>query len=283
MIRIAVQKNGRLSEQSTNLLRRTGIKFANGTSSLKARATNFPLEVLYLRDDDIPEYVSEGVADLGVVGQNVVWEAAREVTELALLGFGACRISLAVRNNAPYTDLKWFNGKRIATSYPGILAAYLEEHSLSAEIEEIKGSVEIAPGIGLSDAICDIVSTGSTLLSNGLKEVQQIVRSEAALICTPGINGERGDVIERLMFRIKAVQAAERNKYILLNAPDTAVARITKLLPGMRSPTVLPLAEPGWSSLHSVVPEDQFWEVIDDLRAAGAEGILVCPIEKMIL
>ena len=283
MIRIAVQKKGRLSELSTSLLRRAGIKFSNGTSSLKTRAANFPLEVLYLRDDDIPEYVSEGVADLGMVGQNVIWEANRRVNELALLGFGTCRISLAVRNSVEYTDLQWFNGKRIATSYPGILGKFLNDNKLTAEIEEIKGSVEIAPGIGLADAICDIVSTGSTLLSNGLKEVERINQSQAALICTPGINGQRGELIDKLMFRIRSVQAAEKNKYILLNAPNEAITRITTLLPGMRSPTVLPLAEAGWSSLHSVVPEDQFWQVIDELREAGAEGILVCPIEKMIL
>jgi len=283
MIRIAVQKSGRLSEKSTALLRQCGIHFSNGSNKLKTQASNFPLEVLYLRDDDIPQYVHEGVADLGIVGENVVKEKQRHLDILEPLGFGKCRISLAVRNEAQYSGLTWLNGRRIATSYPVLLSTYLKDNDVQAEIEEITGSVEIAPGIGLADAICDIVSTGSTLLSNGLKEVEVIDNSEAILIATPAPSEAKSLLIEQLLFRIRSVQTAGRNKYILLNAPNDAVAQITSILPGMRSPTVIPLAEEGWSSMHSVVSEDRFWSVIEKLRNAGAEGILVCPIEKMIV
>ena len=283
IIRIAVQKSGRLSQKSTDLLRTSGIKFSNGSNKLKTQANNFPLEVLYLRDDDIPQYVHEGVADLGIVGENVVTEKGRNIDVLEALGFGKCRISLAVRNEAEYSGLNWLNGRRIATSYPVLLGNYLDANSISAEIEEITGSVEIAPGIGLADAICDIVSTGSTLLSNGLKEVEVIDRSEAVLIATPSPTMEKQALIDQLLFRIRSVREASRNKYILLNAPNDAIDKITAILPGMRSPTIIPLAEGGWSSLHSVVSEDRFWGVIEQLREAGAEGILVCPIEKMIV
>lgn len=283
IIRIAVQKSGRLSQKSTDLLRNSGISFSNGSNKLKTQSTNFPLEVLYLRDDDIPQYVHEGVADLGIVGQNVVTEKGRNINVLEHLGFGKCRISLAVRNEADYSGLDWLQGKRIATSYPVLLGKFLNEHGITAEIEEITGSVEIAPGIGLADAICDIVSTGSTLLSNGLKEVEVIDRSEAVLIATPSSTEKKHGLIDQLLFRIRSVREASRNKYILLNAPNDAIERITAILPGMRSPTVIPLAEDGWSSLHSVVSEDRFWGVIEQLREAGAEGILVCPIEKMIV
>lgn len=283
VIRIAVQKSGRLSEKSISLLKQCGIHFSNGTRTLKTRASNFPIEVLYLRDDDIPEYVSSGVADLGVVGENVMWEKRKSVQEYLPLGFGKCRISIAVKREYEYEDITWLNGKRIATSYPVILRKYLDNNGVSAEIEEINGSVEIAPGIGLADAICDIVSTGSTLLSNGLKEVQEIARSQAVLIGSPETSSAKRALIDKLLFRIRSVQQAARSKYILLNAPLDAVDRISSILPGMRSPTVVPLAEQGWCSMHSVVGEDEFWSVIDELRKAGAEGILVCPIEKMII
>ena len=282
MLRIAIQKKGRLSEKSLSLLRSCGISISNGANKLKSTATNFPLEVLFLRDDDIPQYVSEGVADLGVVGENLVWEKRKSVTELMPLGFGKCRISLAVRREVDYTGIEWLNGRKIATSYPAILQKFLDSVGVSAEIEEISGSVEIAPGIGLADGICDIVSTGSTLLSNGLKEVEEVSRSQAVMISSPSLTKEKQEIVESLLFRMRAVQTAGRNKYILLNAPNEAITEISRILPGMRSPTVIPLAQPGWSSLHSVVSEDKFWSVIDELKKVGAEGILVCPIEKMI-
>ncbi len=283
LLRIAIQKSGRLSEKSQQLLQSCGISLSNGSRKLKMKASNFPLEVLFLRDDDIPQYVSEGVADIGVVGENVMIEKNKEVQKIEPLGFGKCRLSLAVRREIAYSGADWLEGKKIATSYPHILRQYLKEKGVRAEIEEISGSVEIAPGIGLADAVCDIVSTGSTLLMNGLKEAETVITSQAVLIASPQLNEAKQALLNKLLFRIRAVNTAQQNKYILLNAPNSAIQTISNILPGMKSPSILPLAEPGWSSLHSVVKEDEFWEVIDRLKAAGAEGILVCPIEKMVL
>ncbi len=282
-LRIAIQKSGRLSEQSLQLLAGSGIKLSNGVRKLRSEARNFPIEVLYLRDDDIPQYVEQGVADVGIVGQNEVLEQERQVMEVQPLGFASCRLCLAVPKDADYGGLDYFRHKRVATSYGGILRKFFNEKGIEAEIEHISGSVEIAPGIGLADGIFDIVGTGSTLLMNGLKEVETVLRSEATLIACPALSAEKRDILDKLLFRFRAVQASTAHKYILLNAPNEAIGAISQILPGMKSPTVLPLAEPGWSSLHSVVREDEFWEVIDRLRALGAEGILVVPIEKMIV
>lgn len=282
MLKIAVQKSGRLNEKSIGLLKECGIKINNG-GKLMSTASNFPLEVFYLRDDDIPQYVAEGVADIGIVGENEYLEKEEQVDVINRPGFSKCRLSLAVKREEEYTGLDWFSGKKIATSYPVILGNFLKEKSISAEIEEISGSVEIAPGIGLADGIFDIVSTGSTLLANGLKEVEVVLKSEALLIAKPGLSNEKQAILDKLLFRIEAAKTAKQNKYILLNAPNNKLDEIINLLPGMRSPTVLPLAQKDWSSIHSVISEDDFWEVIDQLREKGAEGILVCPIEKMIV
>ena len=282
-IRIAIQKSGRLSDRSLDLLKECGIHFSNGKNKLKAVASNFPAELLFLRDDDIPGYVEDGVADLGIVGENEVAEKNKDVQSVKKLGFSKCRLSLAVPRDTAYTDVSFFEGSSIATSYPKILQDFLDTHRISAQIHEISGSVEIAPSIGLADAVCDIVSSGSTLLSNGLREVETIFRSEAVLIGNKQASPAKEELTRQLLFRIDAVQAGKNNKYILLNAPEEATQRIIELLPGMRSPTVLPLAMKGWNSIHSVVNEDAFWESIEQLRAAGAEGILVVPIEKMIV
>jgi ATP phosphoribosyltransferase len=282
-LKIAIQKNGRLSEDSVLLLEECGIKFSNGHSKLKTEAKNFPLEVLFLRDDDISHYVEQHVADIGILGENVVLEKGRDVNTIEQLNFGYCRLSLAIPKEDNYTGLDYFNTKKIATSYPSILEAFCKGNNLKVEIEEISGSVEIAPGIGLSNAICDLVSSGSTLLTNGLKEVEVILKSQAVLIANKNLGKEKQEILEKLIFRLKAVKNASENKYILLNTPDKAIPQICSILPGMKSPTILPLAEKGWSSLHSVIKEDDFWDVIDQLKKAGAEGILVIPIEKMIL
>lgn len=281
-LRIAIQKSGRLSEKSLQLLADCGIRVNNG-GKLKADAANFPLEVLFLRDDDISQYVEEGVADVGMLGENTVIEKGKNVEVVRQLGFAKCRLSLAVSKEVNYTGTDWFEGKKVATSYPKILGDYFKKKGVNATIEVISGSVEIAPGIGLAEGICDIVSTGSTLLANGLKEVEQVMTSQAVLIANPNLSAEKKALLESVLFRMNAVQKASENKYILLNAPNDKLKEITEVLPGMKSPTILPLAEDGWSSLHSVVKEDEFWEVIDKLKALGAEGILVCPIEKMIL
>ncbi len=280
-LRLAIQKSGRLNQDSIKLLDQCGIKVSNG-GSLRAEASNFAMEVLYLRDDDIPQYVADGVADIGIVGENVQLESGFDVAIKEKLGFGKCRLSLAVPRETTYTGLEWFRGKRIATSYPLILKNFLDEQSLDSKIEAISGSVEIAPGIGLAEAICDLVSTGSTLLTNGLKEVHTLLKSEAVLVANRELPTEKKAILEKLQFRIEAVRNASRFKYILLNAPLDCVDAISAILPSMKSPTILPLAENGWCSLHSVVMEDDFWEVIEALKSAGAEGILVCPIEKMI-
>jgi ATP phosphoribosyltransferase len=282
-LKIAVQKSGRLSEKSIQLLRECGISLSNGDRKLRMDAGNFPIEVLFLRDDDIPQYVEQGVADVGILGENEVWEKDKQVVLVEKLGFAACRLSLAIPKDEIYTGPAYFQGKRVATSYPRILRKYFEEQQVDAAIEEIGGSVEIAPGIGLAEGIFDIVSTGSTLLMNGLKEVEVVVRSEAVLIGRPDLDAAKRDILDKILFRIKAVRNSAQNKYILLNAPNDAIPEISRILPGMKSPTVLPLVEPGWSSIHSVVREDEFWDVIDELKRLGAQGILVIPIEKMVL
>jgi ATP phosphoribosyltransferase len=282
-IRIAIQKSGRLSDDSLKLINECGIKFNNGKGKLKSAATNFPMEFLFLRDDDIPEYVADGVADLGIVGENVAVEKDEDVDMVKRLGFSKCRLSLALPRGVEYNGPEDFNGKSIATSYPHILGQYLIKNNIEAQIHKISGSVEIAPSIGLADAVCDIVSSGSTLLSNGLKEVEVIFKSEAILIGRKNLEPAREALLKKLLFRIEAVQSAKNNKYILLNAPNDSIETIVSLLPGMKSPTILPLAMEGWSSIHSVIGEDAFWEVIEKLRGAGAQGILVVPIEKMIL
>ena len=281
-LRLCIQKGGRLSEKSLGLLNQCGVSVSNG-GSLKAEARHFPLEVLFLRDDDIPQAVQDGVADAGILGENVVLESGKKIEVIEKLGFGRCRLSLAVRREESYDDTAWFEGKKIATTYPNIVESYLREKGVSAAIEKINGSVEIAPSIGLADGICDIVSTGSTLLSNGLKEVETILQSEAVLVKNPSLDPEKDALLRDLVFRIQSVLKASEFKYILLNAPNEALETIKQELPGMKSPTILPLAKEGWSSLHSVIREDDFWERIGRLKDLGAEGILVCPIEKMIL
>ncbi len=283
IIRIAVQKSGRLSEDSLSLIKECGIKFYNGTGKLKSTSTNFPIEFLFLRDDDIPGYVSDGVADLGIVGENEVTEKDKEVLTLKKLGFSKCRLSLAIPKGEEYSGIEYFQGKNIATSYPKILGDYLNLKKIEASIHEISGSVEIAPSIGLAEGICDIVSSGSTLMMNGLKEVEEIFKSEAVLIANNQLADWKKVIVDKLLFRINAVQKGRSSKYVLLNAPNESLDKIISLIPGMRSPTILPLAQPGWSSVHSVLSEDQFWENIEELRAAGAEGILVVPIEKMVI
>jgi ATP phosphoribosyltransferase len=282
MIRIAVQKSGRLSDKSLQLLKDCGIKLDNGGRKLSTQAKNFPMEILFLRDDDIPQYVANGVADLGILGLNEVEEKDQKVDVIKQLGFAGCRLSLAVQKDVDYTGLEWFNGKKVASSYTTIVKKFFADKGINATTEEIGGSVEIAPGIGLAEGICDIVSTGSTLLMNGLKEVETVMYSEAVLISNPNLNSEKNDLLGKLLFRIEAVQNAQKSKYILLNAPNDKIDEISALLPGMKSPTVLPLAEEGWSSLHSVIEENDFWNVIDQLKDAGAQGILVIPIEKLI-
>ncbi len=283
VLKIAIQKSGRLSDNSKKLLEECGIKFSNGISVLKTKAKNFPVEVLFLRDDDIPQYVEQQVADIGILGENMVFEKNKDVDIIELLGFASCRLCLAIPKDEEYTGPAYFMNKKIATSYPKILTDYLKKNKLNSEIEEISGSVEIAPGIGLADGICDIVSSGSTLLTNGLQEVETILKSQAVIIGNKSLSTEKLEILKSLLFRIRAVKNAKENKYILLNAPESAIAKICSILPGMKSPTVLPLVEKGWCSLHSVVKEDEFWERINQLREAGAEGILVIPIEKMIL
>ncbi|MCK6640215.1 MAG: ATP phosphoribosyltransferase [Bacteroidia bacterium] len=282
-LRIAIQKSGRLNDDSIRMLKECGIEFDNGLNKLKASAFNFPLEVLFLRDDDIPEYVEQGVADIGIVGENVLVESGAKVKLIEKLGYGKCRLSIAVPKDVKYSGIKDLNGKRIATTYSRVLQKYLAKNKVKAEIHEISGSVEIATGIGLAEAICDIVSSGSTLFTNGLKEVETVMKSEAVLIGNNKLNAAQLRIVERLLFRIRASRTAKRNKYLLLNAPDNKLDTICKLIPGMKSPTVLPLKQKGWSSVHSVIDEEKFWDIIEQLRDAGAEGILVVPIEKMVV
>ncbi|MGS0748787.1 ATP phosphoribosyltransferase [Halpernia sp. GG3] len=282
-LKIAIQKNGRLSEKSLELLRECGISFPDFKSKLKNSATNFPLEILFLRDDDIPKYVEQNIVHIGIIGENEVLEQEKDIIVIKKLGFAKCRLSLAVTNDSSCKDLSYFKGKKIATSYPNILTKFFEEQNFVPEITEISGSVEIAPSIGLADAIADLVSSGGTLLHNGLKEVFEVLKSEAVMVSNTNLSTEISEILERLLFRIQAVLNSRENKYILLNAPTKSLPQIISVLPGIKSPTVLPLADPEWCSIHSVVRESEFWEVIDELKKYGAEGILVIPIEKMVL
>ncbi|MDX9747710.1 MAG: ATP phosphoribosyltransferase [Paludibacter sp.] len=283
MLRIAVQAKGRLFEETMTLLQETGIKLESGKRLLLVPSRNFPMEVLFLRDDDIPQSVADGVADVGIVGENEYAEKKKNVIITKRLGFSKCRLSLAIPKEAVYPGVEWFNGKVIATSYPEILSDFLKANRVAADIHVITGSVEIAPGIGLADAIFDIVSSGSTLVTNHLKEVETVMKSEAVLIENPKLSDEKRIILNELMFRIDAVQLAEDKKYVLMNVPTENIAAITEVLPGIKSPTILPLAKEGWSSLHAVIREKEFWDIIGKLRLLGAEGILVVPIEKMIL
>ena len=282
-LKIAVQKSGRLNEESISLLKNCGIHIDNGKDQLKASATNFPLEVLYLRNGDIPQYVEDGVADLAIVGENLLVESQNDIEIVRKLGFSKCKLSLAVPKEAEYKDASFFEGKKVATSYPNTLKAYLKKKNVNAEIHLIKGSVEIAPNIGLAEGICDLVSSGSTLFKNGLKETDVILTSEACLVKSAKLTPEQNSLLDTLLFRLDAVQKGKKSKYVLMNVPDAKLDEVISLLPGMRSPTVLPLAEEGWSSVHSVIEEGKFWEVIDNLKSAGAEGLLIVPIEKMVL
>ncbi|SFF62908.1 ATP phosphoribosyltransferase [Salegentibacter agarivorans] len=282
-LRIAIQKSGRLNEDSLKILKDAGISIDNGKEQLKASSRNFPLEVMYLRNGDIPQYLRDGVVDAAIIGENVLIEKGKDIIQGEKLGFSKCRVSLAVPKSMKYAGIEDLDGKKIATSYPNTVNEFLEKKGITAELHIINGSVEIAPNIGLADGICDIVSSGSTLFKNGLKEVEVMLKSEAVLAISPKISEVRQQILEKLQFRLKSVLNARTSKYILLNAPNENLENIIKLLPGMRSPTVLPLAEEGWSSIHTVINEERFWEVIDELKQNGAEGILVAPIEKMVL
>lgn len=282
-IKIAVQKSGRLNQDSLKLLKDCGISIDNGKDQLKASSSNFPLEVLYLRSGDIPQYLRDGVVDIAIIGENVLIEKGTDIGIVEKLGFSKCRVSIAVPKDVEYNSIQDLDGARIATSYPNTVINYFKKFNLTPDIHLINGSVEIAPNIGLADAICDIVSSGSTLFKNNLKEVEKMLTSEAVLAVSPSISSENQEILNKLQFRIQAVLKGRKSKYVLMNAPNEKVESIIKLLPGMRSPTVLPLAEEGWSSIHTVVEKDSFWNVVDKLKANGAEGLLVVPIEKMVL
>jgi len=282
-IRIAIQKSGRLNEDSVQILKDCGISIDNGKDQLKAQTRNFPMEVMFLRNGDIPQYLRDGVVDIAIIGENVLIEKGKDITIAERLGFSKCKVSLAVPKNFQYNSINDLKGKKIATSYPNTVNEYLQKKGIDAELHQISGSVEIAPNIGLADAICDIVSSGSTLFKNNLKEVEVMLTSEAVLAVSPTISKENTRILEKLQFRIQAVLKARASKYVLLNAPNDKIQKIVEILPGMRSPTVLPLAEEGWSSIHTVVEKNKFWDILDELKAEGAEGILVCPIEKMVL
>jgi ATP phosphoribosyltransferase len=282
-LKIAIQKSGRLYDDSVKLLKDCGIDLKNGVNKLKAECDNFPMEIYFLRDDDIPQYVEDAVADIGIVGENVFYEKNKRADIVEQLGFGKCRLAVAVGKADHYEEVGFLRGKRIATSYPVLVQQWLDKNRVEAEIQEISGSVEIAPGIGLADAIVDLVSSGSTLFMNGLKEVETVLKSQAVLIRHERLGAEQQQLLEKFLFRIRAVKKARNNKYVLLNAPNDKLADIIRLLPGMKSPTVLPLAEAGWSSVHSVISENDFWDIIERLKDAGAQGILVVPIEKMVI
>ena len=282
-IKIAIQKSGRLNQDSLKLLKDCGISIDNGKDQLKASSSNFPLEVLYLRNGDIPQYLRDGVVDIAIIGENVLIEKGTDIGIVEKLGFSKCRVSIAVPKDVKYNSIQDLDGARIATSYPNTVINYFKKFNLTPDIHLINGSVEIAPNIGLADAICDIVSSGSTLFKNNLKEVEKMLTSEAVLAVSPSISSENQEILNKLQFRIQAVLKGRKSKYVLMNAPNEKVESIIKLLPGMRSPTVLPLAEEGWSSIHTVVEKDSFWNVVDKLKANGAEGLLVVPIEKMVL
>lgn len=281
-LRIAIQRSGKLADGSIGLLKKCGIGFSNGSGKLRAEAEDFPLEIFFIRDDDIPDYVADGVADIGIVGENILEENPKSVTVVERLGFGRCRLSVAIPKSAEYDGLASLADKRIATSYPNILTKYFVANGIIADIHQISGSVEIAPSIGLADSVCDLVSSGSTLFSNGLREVETVMESEAVLIRRPDLTPEAQSILDRFVFRLRSVRAASQNKYILLNAPREKAGDIARLLPGMKSPTMMPLAEEGWVSIHSVISQHDFWEVVDRLKQAGAEGILVLSIDQMI-
>lgn len=282
-LKIAIQKSGRLHDESIQILKDCGISVYNGNDQLKVTASNFPLEVYYLRNSDIPQYLIDGVVDIAIVGDNLLVEKGQNIEIAEKLGFSKCKVSVAVPKNFNYNSIQDLNGLRVATSYPKTVVDYFSSKGISVDIHQISGSVEIAPNIGLSDAIVDIVSSGSTLFKNGLKEVEVILKSEAVLAVSPQISEEAKQVLSKLQFRIQSVLRSRKSKYILMNVPNDKISEISKILPVLKSPTVMPLAEEGWSSVHSVIDEDKFWEVIDQLKEAGAEGILVCPIEKMVL
>ena len=283
MLRIAVQSKGRLFDDTMNLLAEADIKVSSGRRTLLVQSQNFPLEVLYLRDDDIPQSVASGVADIGVVGENEFVERGEDAEIISRLGFSKCRLSLAIPKDINYQGLAWFNGKKIATSYPNILQHFMEQHNINAEIHVITGSVEISPGIGLADGIFDIVSSGSTLVSNNLSEVEVVMQSEALLIGNKNMSQEKREILERMLFRFKAVKDAEDKKYVRMNAPKARLQEIISVLPGLKSPTIIPLADDDWCSVHTVLDQKRFWEIIGKLKEMGAQGILVTPIEKMIL
>lgn len=282
-LKIAIQKSGRLNEDSMKILKDVGISIDNGKDQLKASAKNFPLEVFYLRNGDIPQYLKDGVVDVAIIGENVLVEKGQDITIAEKLGFSSCKVSVAIPKGKNYNSIKDLEGKRIATSYPNTVNQFLKDNNVKANLHIINGSVEIAPNIGLADAIVDIVSSGSTLFKNNLKEVEVILKSEAVLAVSPQISSENQAILNKLQFRLQSVLKARNSRYVLLNAPNNKVDDIINILPGMKSPTVLPLAEEGWSSLHSVINKNDFWEIIDELKANGAEGILVCPIENMVL
>ncbi len=282
-LKIAVQKSGRLNEKSLQLLKDCGISIENGKDQLKAQATNFPLEVLFLRNSDIPQYLEDGIADVAIIGENILIEKRKNVEIIQKLGFAKCRVCLAVPKEVEYSGIQFFQGKKIATSYPYTLKSFLEENNVDAEIHIISGSVEIAPNIGLADGICDIVSSGSTLFKNGLVEQETILTSEAVLAKCPQLSNQKEEILKRILFRLQSVLRAKNSKYILLNVPNEKIDKVSNILPVLKSPTILPLAIEGWSSLHSVIEESKFWEVIDQLKEAGAEGILVVPIEKIVV
>ena len=283
MLRVAVQSKGRLFEDTMNLLKETGIKIGSSKRTLLVQSSNFPLEVLFLRDDDIPQTVADGVADVGIVGENEFVERNENADIVKRLGFSKCRISLAIPKAVDYPGVEWFNGKKIATSYPNILRRFLADNSVKPDIHVIQGSVEIAPGIGLADGIFDIVSSGSTLVSNNLKEVEVVMKSEALLIGNKNLSAEKKAILDDLLFRVESVLIADDKKYVRMNAPKANLDEIVKVLPGLKSPTIIPLADPDWCSVHAVLDEKHFWEIVGQLKALGAEGILVTPIEKMIL
>ena len=282
-LKIAIQKSGRLHDESLKILKDCGISINNGKDQLKVDASNYPLEIYYLRNGDIPQYLRDGIADLAIIGENLLHEKGEDLVIQKRLGFSKCKVSLAVPKHSDFKGVKDLEGKQIATSYPNTLQKYLDKHSVKANIHIINGSVEIAPNIGLADAICDIVSSGSTLFKNNLKESDVILKSEAVLTSSPNLNVEKQALLDKLLFRIDAVLRAENSKYVLLNSPNNRLEDIIKILPGMRSPTVMPLAESNWSSIHTVIQQEKFWDIIDELKSAGAENILVSPIEKMIL
>ncbi|WP_394421193.1 ATP phosphoribosyltransferase [Tenacibaculum mesophilum] len=282
-LKIAIQKSGRLNQDSLQILKDCGVSIDNGKDQLKASANNFPLEVFYLRNGDIPQYLKDGVVDIAIIGENLLIEKGEEIQFIEKLGFSKCKVSLAIPKNEKYTGINYFQNKKIATSYPNTVLKFLEKENIKAQLHIINGSVEIAPNIGLADGICDIVSSGSTLFKNNLKEVEVLLKSEAVLAVSPQIKEQQQVILNKLQFRIQSVLKARQSRYVLLNAPNEKLEIIINILPGMRSPTVLPLAEEGWSSVHSVLNKNQFWEIIDELKSNGAEGILVCPIEKMVV